>query len=266
MCRIICVTNHKGGVGKTTTTINLGAGLKIVGDYRVLLVDMDPQANLSYSLGITKPTQTTFTLLTTPPPQGITKIINKAGMDIIPSSLDLAAIESMKAGEPGKEFLLRELLEPLRGEYDYILIDCPPSLGLLTINSLTAADEFLVPIQPEFLAVQGLTRLLEMIALIRTRLNSKLECTGIVITQYDGRKVLHRTTAETIRRNYGRGGYGARIFESIIPDTIVLAESQLAQKTIFQYSLKSKAAETYAELSQEVKKTGKKMNHRNKLK
>lgn len=257
MSRIICITNHKGGVGKTTTTINLGAALRSIGAYKVLLVDMDPQANLTSSLGINNPRQTIFTLMTSA--REITQPVSVLGMDIIPSTLDLAAIESIKAGEPGKEFILRELLQPLRASYDYILIDCPPSLGLLTINSLTAADEFLVPIQPEFLALQGLTKLLEMVALIRTRLNSKLEITGILITQYDNRKVLHRTTADTIRKNYGRGGYGARIFDTIIPDTIVLAESQLAQKDVFSYSVKSKAAHSYAELMYEVKKAGKKI-------
>lgn len=257
MSRIICITNHKGGVGKTTTTINLGAALRTLQDYRVLLVDMDPQANLTSSLGINNPGQTIFSLMTGtgvyPKP---TRVLE---MDVIPSTLDLAAIESIKAGEPGKEFILRELLQPLRAVYDYILIDCPPSLGLLTINSLTAADEFLVPIQPEFLALQGLTKLLEMVALIRTRLNSKLEVTGILITQYDNRKVLHRTTADTIRKNYGRGGYGATIFKAVIPDTIVLAESQLAQKDIFTYAVKSRAAHSYAELMYEVKKAGKKI-------
>jgi chromosome partitioning protein len=254
MSRIICITNHKGGVGKTTTTINLGAGLRNIG-HRVLLVDMDPQANLTQSVGIAEPRQTIFTLMKD---RGICVPVSILDMDVIPSTLDLAAIESIKAGEPGKEFILRELLTPLRKNYDFILIDCPPSLGLLTINSLTAADEFLVPIQAEYLAVQGLTKLLEMVALIRTRLNNTLEVTGILITQYDNRKVLHRTTADTIRKNYGKKGYGARIFESVIRDTIVLAESQLAHKDIFRYAGSSKAAEDYAGLSYEVIKAGKK--------
>ncbi|MFN9998297.1 MAG: ParA family protein [bacterium] len=249
MCRIISISNHKGGVGKTTTTINLGAGLSLM-RYRVLLIDLDPQANLSQSLGITNPSETIYDRLvrrSAVRPQ----LVNVNNMDVIPSTLDLSAAETELAGEPGREFILREFLTDFRRLYDFILIDCPPSLGLLTINSLTASDEVIIPIQAEYLAIQGLSKLREVIIKIQSRLNENLKVTGVLITQYDRRKVLHKTIESTIKKTYI-----GKIFDSRIRDNISIAEAQLNNVDIFRYNKNSHGAEDYTGLCNEVIKAG----------
>lgn len=250
MCRVISISNHKGGVGKTTTTINLGAGLTRM-KYRVLLIDLDPQANLTQSLGIVDPAETIYDRLLRSKSMLPARFVNIDGMDVIPSTLDLSAAETELAGEPGREFILRELIKDLRRQYDFILIDCPPSLGLLTINSLTASDEVLIPIQTEYLAVQGLAKLREVIIKIQSRLNENLKIIGVLLTQYDKRKVLHKTIETTIKKTYL-----GNIFESKIRDNIAIAEAQLNNVDIFKYNNKSHGAEDYTGLCYEIIKAG----------
>ena len=240
---IISISNHKGGVGKTTTTVNLGAGLANMGK-RILLVHIDPQANLTQSLGITKPEITIYEAL-----KGETEAqpINiYQNLDIIPSTIDLAGAEMELNSEAGREFLLGEVLDRIKDNYDYIFIDCPPSLGLLTLNSFTAAKEVIIPIQAHFLAIKGLTKIIEVINKVKKRLNRGIEISGVVITLYDKRKILHRDIEETIKTYFQDKVYQAKIRENI-----ALAEAPTEGKDIFRYNPKSNGAEDYLNLTKE---------------
>ncbi len=246
--RIISIGNHKGGVGKTTSAINIGAGLNRKGR-RVLLVDLDPQANLTQSMGIASPVMNIYGAL-----RGLyqiqpTEIIK--GLDVIPSTLDLSGAEIELSGEAGREYVLRELLEPFRESYSYIIIDTPPSLGLLTINALTASGEVLIPLQAQFLAMSGLAKLLEVIDKIRKRLNKDLRVGGIFITQYNQRKVLNREVARTINSHF-KGADGIRIFNTRIRDNIALAEAPTQGLDIFRYQGGSHGAMDYMDLCSEL--------------
>jgi chromosome partitioning protein len=246
MGRVISISNHKGGVGKTTSTINIGAGLSSLGE-KVLLIDLDPQANLSQSLGLTDPARTIYGAL-----RGEYKlqpIQITEGLDIVPSTLDLSGAEVELSGEAGREYILRELIEPLRASYDYILIDNPPSLGLLTINAFTASDEILIPLQAQYLALQGLAKLMEVIDKIKKRLNKELRVGGVFITQYDNRKVLNRDVAATIEAHFKD-----QVFTTKIRDNIALAEAPAQSLDIFRYSPKSYGAEDYRSLCKEIQR------------
>ena len=192
--KVIAISNHKGGVGKTTSTVNIGAGLSInnIGNKskQVLLIDLDPQSNLTQSLGVT-PEATIYGSLHGEYPLTPIEITSK--LHLIASTLDLSGAEIELSGEAGREFLLRDLIEPLKKHYDYILIDCPPSLGLLTLNALTASDEVYIPLQTQYLALQGLTKLVEIVDKVKKRLNKKLIVGGVILTQFDSRKVLIET-------------------------------------------------------------------------
>lgn len=251
MSKVITISNHKGGVGKTTSTINIGAGLTSLGK-KVLLIDLDPQANLSQSLGIGPQEENIYTLLkrtasgskVAPSPVAIVK-----GLDVIPSTLDLSGAEIELSSEAGREYILRELIEPLKSSYNYILIDSPPSLGLLTINALTASNEVLIPLQAQYLALQGLTKLLEIIEKIRKRLNKDLHLGGVFITQYDSRKVLNRDIVEAIENHYGKD-----VFKTRIRDNVALAEAPSQGLDIFRYQANSHGAEDYRALCNEILK------------
>jgi len=247
MSKVISLSNHKGGVGKTTSTINIGAGLNNL-KKRVLLIDLDPQANLSQSLGIMEPTKTIYGALKGEYKLEPLEII--PGLDLIPSTLDLSGAEIELSGEAGREYILKELIDPLRGSYDYILIDSPPSLGLLTINAFTASDEIYIPLQAQYLALQGLTKLMEVIEKIKSRLNKKLKVGGVFVTQYDNRKVLNRNVVETIRSHYKD-----QVFKTLIRDNVALAEAPTQAMDIFRYNPKSYGAEDYLSLCKEMLKT-----------
>ena len=247
MGKVISISNHKGGVGKTTSAINIGAGLTKL-KKRVLLIDLDPQANLSQSLGVTDPERTIYGAIRGEYKLQPVQIIK--GLDIIPSTLDLSGAEVELSSEAGREYILKELVDPLRRSYDYILIDSPPSLGLLTINSFTASDEVLIPLQAQFLALQGMSKLIEVIEKIQKRLNKKLKIGGVFITQYDGRKVLNRDIAESIHKHFKN-----KIFLTVIRDNIALAEAPAQGLDIFRYDPKSNGAEDYLRLSKEIAKT-----------
>ena len=263
MSKVISISNHKGGVGKTTSAINIGAGLNKLGK-KILLIDLDPQANLSQSLGLTdqdchlplccqklaKQKRTIYGALRGEYKLQPIEIVK--GLDVIPSTLDLSGAEVEMSGEAGREYILRELIEPIRASYDYILIDSPPSLGLLTINSFTASDEVFIPLQAQYLALQGLTKLLEVIDKIKKRLNKELRVGGVFITQFDSRKVLNRDVVATIEAHFKD-----EVFKTRVRDNIALAEAPAQGLDIFRYNPKSYGAEDYLSLSKEILKKSK---------
>ena len=246
MSKVITISNHKGGVGKTTSTINIGAGLNRLGK-KVLLIDLDPQANLSQSLGLIEEPKNIYGAIRGEYKLQPIEILK--GLDVIASTLDLSGAEVELSGEAGREYILRELIEPLRSSYDYILIDSPPSLGLLTINAFTASDEIFIPLQAQYLALQGLTKLMEVIDKIKKRLNKSLSVGGVFITQYDNRKVLNRDVVTTIQAHFEE-----KVLKSKIRDNIALAEAPAQGLDIFRYNAKSYGAEDYLSLSTEILK------------
>lgn len=242
--KVLTVANHKGGVGKTTSCINIGAGLHKEGK-SVLLIDLDPQANLSQSLGLINSDKTIYGAIRgqyKPSPIEIIK-----GLDVIPSTLDLSGAEIELSGEAGREYILKELIDPLKPLYDYILIDSPPSLGLLTINALTASDVVIIPLQAQYLALQGVAKLLEVIDKIKKRLNKGLEVAGIFITQFDGRKVLNRDVVGSIEAHFKD-----MVFKTRIRDNVALAEAPTQGVDIFRYQPNSYGAQDYSSLVKEI--------------
>jgi chromosome partitioning protein len=249
MSKVISISNHKGGVGKTTSAINIGAGLNRLGK-KILLIDLDPQANLTQSLGLINQERNIYGALRGEYKLQPIEILK--GLDVIPSTLDLSGAEVELSSEPGREYILKELIQPLRASYDFIIIDSPPSLGLLTINSFTASDEVLIPLQAQYLALQGLAKLVEVIDKIKARLNKGLKVGGVFITQYDNRKVLNRDVVETIQAHFKQ-----EVFKTKVRDNIALAEAPSQGLDIFRYSSKSFGAEDYLALSKEVLKRSK---------
>ena len=245
--RIIAVVNQKGGVGKTTTAVNLGDGLNRLRK-KVLLIDLDPQAHLTFSLSVPeqKLEKSVYEVLS----GGIS--FNEAithrdgGLDVIPSSLKLSGAELEFSGIKGREFLLKESLSRLKG-YDYIFIDCSPSLGLLTVNALTTAKEVYIPLTTEFLSLQGLSKLLQTVEVIKGGLNKGIEITGIIATRYNKRKKLNQEVVEKIREYFGN-----KLFKTYIRENISLAEAPGFGKTIFEYKPKSRGAEDYLSLSRKI--------------
>jgi chromosome partitioning protein len=250
MGRVIALANQKGGVGKTTTAINLGAALAERGK-RVLLIDMDPQGALSVGLGLNPLAldQTLYNLLMDPkldadPVITSTKV---TGLNLLPSNIDLAAAEVMLVGEVAREQALARVLRPLRKRYDFLLIDCPPSLGLLTVNSLTAADGVLVPLECEYFALRGMALLMDTISKITDRLNPNLEIVGILATMYDARTVHGREVLGRVE-----DAFGDRVFQTVIGKTIRFAEAPVAGESILTYAADSPGAAAYRELAKEV--------------
>lgn len=244
MGKIISLLNHKGGVGKTTSAINIGAGLVELGK-RVLLVDLDPQANLTLSLGIPRQPVTIYEAM-----RGESELVPfkvKEGLEVIISVLDLSGAEMELINEAGREFILRELFEPLKEDFDFIIIDCPPSLGLLTLNALTSSDYVIIPLQTEFLALQGLAKIKQVVQKVKLRLNKKLQIGGVIATMYDSRKVLNRDVVETIKKYFGK-----LVFETMIRDNVALAEAPAQRKDIFAYNRSSSGAEDYLSLCKEI--------------
>ena len=243
MGRIIAISNHKGGVGKTTTAVNLGAGLARSGR-KILLVDLDPQANLSHCFGVTKPETTIYEALKGE--EDFKPIPIFENLEIAASNLDLAGAEMELNSEAGREYLLDEILTPVKDNYDYVIIDCPPSLGLLTLNAFTCADEVIIPIQAHFLAIKGLTKIIDVINKVKRRINKKLEISGVVITLYDHRKILHREIEETVKTYFKD-----KVYETKIRQNIALAEAPAQGLDIFRYSISSKGADDYFDLTEE---------------
>ena len=244
MGQIISLMNHKGGVGKTTSAINIGAGLLELGQ-KVLLVDLDPQANLTLSLGIPRQPITIYESIRGESP--LVPFTVRPGLDVVISTLDLSGAEMELINEAGREFILRELFEMIRNDYDFVIIDCPPSLGLLTLNALTSSDTVFIPLQTEFLAMQGLAKIQQVINKVKLRLNKKLRIGGVIATMYDHRKVLNRDVVETIKKYFGDA-----VFETMIRDNVALAEAPAQRQDIFSYSPKSPGAEDYLALCKEI--------------
>jgi chromosome partitioning protein len=226
---VISLLNHKGGVGKTTSAINIGAGLVELGK-RVLLIDLDPQANLTISLGIPRQKSTIYEALRG---EGeLTPYTHKPNMDVITSSLDLSGAEMELINEAGREYILRELLTQVTEDYDFVLIDCPPSLGLLTLNALTSSKMVLIPLQTEFLAVQGLAKIKQVIDKVKFRLNKQLDIGGVIAT-------IHKY-------------FGEKVFKTYIRENVALAEAPAQRKDIFDYAPRSSGSTDYLELSKEI--------------
>ncbi len=242
--KVIAISNHKGGVGKTTSCINIGAGLAQK-NKKVLLIDMDPQTNLSQSLGISNPENNVYVSMKENMPLVPLKIKNN--LFVVPAINELGGAELELSAEAGREFILKELLDPLKEQYDYILIDCPPSLGLLTINAFTASDEIYIPMQAQYLALQGIGNLLGLVEKIQKRLHPKLGITGIFITQFDKRRVLSRYVMDTLESHFGK-----RVFKTRIRNNISLAEAPNAGQDIFSYQKKSNGAFDYGMLVKEM--------------
>ena len=247
--RIIAVTNQKGGVGKTTTAINLAACLAEVGK-NVLIVDADPQGNSTSGLGLEKNnleiTLYDMVLGEATIEETITKTCVE-NLKIIPSNMDLAGAEIELIGKEKREYILKEQLEKIKDEYDFIVIDCPPSLNLITINALTSADTVLVPIQCEYFALEGLEQLLHTIGLVKQRLNTQLELEGVVFTMFDARTNLSLEVVEEVK-----GSLGANVYRTIIPRNVRLGEAPSHGLPINMYDSKSKGAESYRLLAEEV--------------
>ena len=250
MARVISMANQKGGVGKTTTTINLGAAIAERG-YRVLLVDFDPQGSLSVGVGVNSQDMdlTIYNLLldrSLEPSQAICKT-STDGLELVPANIDLSAAEVVLVSEVAREQALKRVLTKLKDGYDYVLIDCPPSLGLLTINALTASDSVIIPLECEFFALRGMTLLVETINKVRDRLNPELELQGIIATMFDGRTLHSREVLDRVREKFG-----SKLFGSIISRTIRFAEAPVAGVPILSYASDSKGATAYRDLAKEV--------------
>lgn len=247
--RVIAVVNQKGGVGKTTTAVNLAAGLS-VSDHRVLLVDLDPQGNATTGLGLPREglDLTIYdVLLSGEPLEKAIKETQVPNLFLAPADVDLVGAEVELVGLSGRELKLKEALETARGQFDYLLLDCPPSLGLLTLNALTAADSVLVPLQCEYYALEGLAQLLRTIRLVKERLNPRLEFEGIVLTMFDGRTSLAGQVKAEVHQHFT-----GPIFQTVIPRNVRLSEAPSHGKPVLLYDVRSTGALAYLELTKEV--------------
>ena len=247
--KIMAIINQKGGVGKSTTAINLSAALGEMGK-QVLLVDLDPQGNSSSGLGIEKSQVENCiydVLLNDVPIEDVIIPDVCEGLDVAPATINLAGAEVELVSEMARENRLKDAVGTLRGKYDYVFIDCPPSLGLLTVNALVAADKLLIPIQCEFYALEGVTKLLDSMKRVKTRLNPTLDIFGVLLTMYDGRTTLSRQVVEEVQRYFGK-----TVFNTLIPRTVKLSEAPSFGLPITQYDPTGKGSQSYNNLAKEV--------------
>lgn len=249
MARIIAVCNQKGGVGKTTTAVNLGSYLASHGKY-VLLVDLDSQANATVGLGVNvgddEPT-VYHALVNDQNPHTALRKTSMFGYDVLPATQILAGATVELVSMEEREYRLRKVLSHVRNNYDFIMVDCPPSLGLLTVNALAAADRVLIPVQCEYYALEGLGQLMRTIELVRNSLNTDLQVLGVLLTMYDKRNHLSRQVLNEVSKNFP-----GRVFQAVVPRTVSLAEAPSFGKTIMQFDPGSKGARSYRELAEEI--------------
>ncbi|MCW2278272.1 chromosome partitioning protein [Heliophilum fasciatum] len=251
--QIIAIANQKGGVAKTTTAVNLSACLAEVGK-KVLLVDMDPQGNASSGLGVDKLSLTCCiydVLINSAPMRSVIVSTQIKGLDIAPSTIQLAGAEIELVAEISRELKLKRALESIVDRYDYIIIDCPPSLGLLTLNSLTAADLLLIPIQCEYYALEGLGQLMNTIKLVQRHLNAELSILGVLLTMFDVRTNLSSQVSEEVKKYFND-----KVFSTVIPRNIRLSEAPSHGQPIILYDTRSRGAEVYRQLAKEVTERG----------
>ena len=256
MCRVITVSNQKGGVGKTVSCVNLGIGLAKEGK-KVLLIDADPQGSLTISLGYEEPDEMEYSLATlmmnivNDEKLNIEKTIlhHKEGVDLIPANIELSAIEVSLVNAMSRELILRSMVDRLREFYDYIIIDCMPSLGMMTINALACADSVLIPVQAAYLPVKGLEQLMQTIYKVRKQINRKLQIDGILLTMVDRRTNFSKEIIELLHDNYGEY---INIFKTAIPFSIRAAETSAEGVSIYKHDLKGRVAEAYKKLVEEV--------------
>lgn len=249
MSQVIAVANQKGGVGKTTTAVNLAAGLAI-GERRTLLLDLDPQSNATRTLGFESDADRPSVydaLMDGAPLSELVLETELPGLFLCPSERELTGAEIELVEMPRREYRLREALAGIREQWDYIVIDCPPSLGFLTVNALTAADGVLIPIQAEYLALEGVTQLVETLRRITASLNPELEIRGVLLTMVDERTNLSQQVIQEVR-----GYFGDRVFQTVIPRNVRLGEAPSFGKPIFLYDIRSRGAESYLCLAREV--------------
>jgi chromosome partitioning protein len=256
MCKIISVSNQKGGTGKTTTTVNLGIGLARAGK-KVLLIDADPQGSMTASLGYIEPDDINITLATVmmamindeeiDSEEGI--LHHEEGVDLLPANIELSGLEVSLVNVMSRETLLKTYLETVRDRYDYILIDCMPSLGMLTINALVAADSVVIPVQAAYLPVKGLEQLIKTISKVKRQLNRKLEIEGILLTMVDFRTNYAKDISALVHATYGEK---IGIFESVIPLSVKAAETSAEGISIYKHDGRGKVAKAYQEVTEEV--------------
>lgn len=245
--RIISILNHKGGVGKTTTAANLSVGLAMQGK-RTLAIDLDGQANLSFSFGLNPhSTQSTIYHALRGDIKGLPAKEVMENLSVVPAHYDLGAIEIELVNEPGKEYLLKELLEPYEKDYDFVIIDCPPALGFLAFNALTTSTDVIIPIEADAYAVQGTIKVQDLIGKIQRRINTSLQVLGILVTKYDQRTKIAKEVTQVILEHSK-----ARVLKPFIRKNVLLAEAALQQQDIFSYAPKSTGAEDYLELSKQI--------------